>query len=62
MIQKAIEEMICPTHGQHPIVERTEDGLSIRTCCEDFRQTAIEKYKELKAEELRQALLKGFQK
>lgn len=62
MIQKAIEEMTCPTHGQHPIVERTDDGLSIRTCCEGFRQTAIEKYKELKAEELRQALLKGFQK
>lgn len=62
MIQKAIEEMTCPTHGQHPIVERTDDGLSIRTCCEGFRQTAIEKYKELKAEELRQALLKGLQK
>lgn len=62
MVQKAIEEMICPTHGEHPIVEHTNDGLSIRTCCEDFRQTAIEKYKELKTEELRQALLKGFQK
>ena len=62
MIKKAIEEMTCPTHGQHPIVEHTNDGLSIHTCCEDFRQTAIEKYKKLKAEELRQALLKGFQK
>lgn len=60
MIKKAIEEMTCPTHGHHPIVEQTEDGLSIRTCCEDFRQTTIERYKELKAEELRKGILNAF--
>ena len=59
---KRIEEMKCPTHGQRPIVEQTESGLSIRTCCDEFRQTAIEKYKELKAEELRQSILNAFQK
>lgn len=60
MIQKAIEEMTCPTHGNHPVVEQTNEGLSIHTCCDEFRQAVIEKYEQLKKEELRQALLNAF--
>lgn len=48
MIQKAIEEMTCPTYGNHPVVEQTNEGLSIHTCCDEFRQAVIEKYEQLK--------------
>lgn len=60
MIKKAIEEMKCPTHGSHPIVEQTNEGLSIHTCCDEFKQAVIENYEQLKKEELRQALLNAF--
>lgn len=60
MMKQTLEEMKCPTHGNHPIVEQTNEGLSIHTCCDEFRQAVIEKYEQLKKEELRQALLNAF--
>lgn len=61
-IKRKIEMMECREHEKHPEVEMTPDGLSIRACCADFRSEVIEKYRELKADQVRDSILSRFWK
>jgi len=42
IIQKQIENMVCPVHDIHPIVEQDWDGIKISTCCDDFQKECTE--------------------
>jgi len=36
-VKSIIEEMVCPTHKQHPVVIEEEDGVKLKCCCADFK-------------------------
>ena len=40
-IQKELQQMLCPKHGQLPDISILGDRLHIRCCCEEFRRQLL---------------------
>ena len=45
-IASALERLRCREHGEHPTVTPKQDGVSVSCCCEKFKDSILEKYKE----------------
>ena len=46
-IKPHIENMLCPTHDIHPVVESDWDGIKVTCCCHDFEKQCLEKIQKL---------------
>ncbi len=53
---------ICPTHREYAKFEVNGDDMTISTCCDNFRQTMLEKYKEELMKATKEELLKAFRR
>ena len=57
-IQKELQQMLCPKHGQLPDISILGDRLHIRCCCEEFRGDVMRKSESLMYHALRDDIAK----
>lgn len=49
-IKRIIETRTCPTHQEHPTVELTSKGISLKSCCETFKESLAREIKSISAD------------
>lgn len=49
-----------PTHGEHPKVTFTSNGITVSCCCEKFRKDTISKCQQAIGNALQEQITKAF--
>lgn len=57
-IKSNIEKTECPTHGEHPKVTFTSNGITVSCCCEKFRKDTINKCQQAIGDALQEYITK----
>jgi len=47
VVKSVIEDMVCPVHDVHPVVEIFGNNLQISSCCDDFHEECANEAKGL---------------